>query len=235
MFNIDDTLFLLSDYNKQRDLYLKIFKQLGGVLSFVEILRAQVSEINLLQLIPGFYLILLFLSLSILCFFSDYFLFSIVEKDFEKKIGTKTISKKRSLWIKNAQYFFFSTILLLVLNTVIPIGLDSFNSYDEKTLEDLWSFDEVISLEVTLLIILIFLSQCPIFVIESFTTEKDRNYLFGFGKLLGFISFLVAGILTPTIDGYTQISFAFSTLFLYSLVLYFLQRSLDNQNILFVN
>lgn len=234
MFNIDDTLLLVSDYNRQKDLYLKIFKQLGTTLSFVEILRAQISEINLLQLIPGFYLILLFLSIVVLSFFSDYFLCSIIEKDTEKKVGTKTISRKRSLGIKNAQFFFFSTILVLVLNSVIPIGLDSFNNYDEKTLEDLWSFDEVISLEIALLAILIFLSQCPILVIDSFTTEKDRNYLFGFGKILGFISFLIAGILTPTIDGYTQISFAFSTLFLYSLVLYFLQRTLDNQNINFL-
>jgi dihydrofolate reductase len=40
----------------------------------------------------------------------------------------------------------FFTFALSVI-TIVPISLDSFNSYGEKTLENIWSFDEVIGLE----------------------------------------------------------------------------------------
>jgi len=60
MLNLDETLYLTDSYIKQKDFYLKSFLYSFGVLLFVDILRNQVSEVNLLQLVPGFYLILLF-------------------------------------------------------------------------------------------------------------------------------------------------------------------------------
>jgi len=235
MLNLDETIDVILNYSSQRDSFLKLTKQFGTIISFVEILRSQVSEINLLQLIPGFYLLLLFFSFLFLYFSSDFILFVIIEKDFQKKLGIKTISKKKSIGSLIAQFFLFSIILGLILNTVIPIGLDSFNNYDETTLEDLWSFEEVLNLELTLLTILTILSQFPVFIIKYLTTERDQKYFLGFGKNLSFISFLIAGILTPTIDGYTQVTFALSILFLYSLIFYYIQRNLDIQYLLFNN
>ena len=71
MLNLDETLITTSSYIKQRDLFLKSFVFSFGVIIFVDILRAQVAEVNLLQLIPGFYLILLFISFLYLVFFSN--------------------------------------------------------------------------------------------------------------------------------------------------------------------
>jgi hypothetical protein len=73
MLNLDETLFANTGYTKQRDIYIRILLFAGGVVAFVEYLRGQVSEVNLLQLIPGFYLLLLFTSLVYLVGFSDFF------------------------------------------------------------------------------------------------------------------------------------------------------------------
>jgi hypothetical protein len=61
MLNLDETLSLNLYYILQRDFYWKAILYSLGVFIFVDILRAQIAEVNLLQLIPGFYLILLFL------------------------------------------------------------------------------------------------------------------------------------------------------------------------------
>ena len=67
MLNLDETLITTFSYIKQRDLFLKSFVFSFGVIILVDILRAQVAEVNLLQLIPGFYLIL-FISFLYLVF-----------------------------------------------------------------------------------------------------------------------------------------------------------------------
>ena len=61
MFNLDETFLLNNSYVVQKDLYLKSFLYSFGVFSFIDLLRGQVAEIELLQLVPGFYLILLFI------------------------------------------------------------------------------------------------------------------------------------------------------------------------------
>jgi hypothetical protein len=62
MLNLEETLSIIPSYLVQRDLYVKAFVYAGGVLIFID-LRGQISEVNILQLIPGFY------------FFSFLFLF----------------------------------------------------------------------------------------------------------------------------------------------------------------
>ena len=70
MLNLDETLTTISSYNFQRDLFSKSFLFSFTVITFVDILRGQVAEVNLLQLIP-IYLILLFISFLYLVFFSN--------------------------------------------------------------------------------------------------------------------------------------------------------------------
>ena len=72
MLNLDETLITTSSYIKQRDLFLKSFVFSFGVIIFVDILRAQVAEVNLLQLIPGFYLIRYSFHFCIWSFFQIY-------------------------------------------------------------------------------------------------------------------------------------------------------------------
>ena len=226
MLNLDETLKISNDYTIQKDNYLKFFLYSFSVIIFIDILRNQVSEVNLLQLVPGFYLILLFLCLIFLVVFSDFFFQLPILIDNKKEFGTKTLTKvQTNLILKNSFYFclllFFIGVIL-----ILPLSLDSFNSYGEKTLENIWSLDEVINLEFFLLILLIIFSQVPIFSLSYFTNENSLNLLPQFWKLISFLSFLFAGLLTPTVDGYTQLSFGFLSVFLYLIIIGFLQKRL---------
>jgi Sec-independent protein secretion pathway component TatC len=227
MLNLDETLYLTDSYTKQKDFYLKSFLYSFGVLIFVDILRNQVSEVNLLQLIPGFYLILLFFSFLFLVINSDFISGFSKDLDNKKEFGTKTLNKIDLFVLNRFSFFFLSIILLFVLNSVIPLSLDSFNSYGEKTLENIWSFDEVLSLEIILLIILIALYQVPILIVTYVSTEKDSQILPEYWKSLSLIIFLISGFLTPTIDGYTQLSFSFSAISLYFILINLIQKRVN--------
>lgn len=227
MLNLDETLGRKISYNKQRDLYLKGLLYSLTVLIFVTILRNQISEVNLLQLIPGFYLILLFISLLIVVSLSDLFLRLPIELDEKKENGTKTIERMEIFFVIKLSFFFLSTYLLIVLNTIVPLSLDSFNFYGEQTLENLWSFDEVLALELILLLILILLSQFPPIAIYQLTTESKVTFFPEFWKSLSLVIFIGSGLLTPTIDGYTQLSFATSAISLYLAVINFIEKRIN--------
>ena len=109
--------------------------------------------------------------------------------DSTRSLGTKTKNKLETTLLLKFSYFLFFCCLLIIFNTVIPLSLDSFNTYGEKTLENLWSFDEVLTLEITLFIILIMLSQIPVVVCTTFTTEQDVNVFPEFWKSLSLIVF----------------------------------------------
>ena len=227
MLNLDETFEINNSYVIQRDLYLRGFLYSSGVIIFIELVRAQVAEVDLLQLIPGFYLIVLFISFLVLLYISDFLLRIPVESDNDKVFGTKTIERAETGISLKLSYFLFYCCLGSSLNSVIPLSLDSFNSYGEKTLENIWSFDEVISLEIILLAILLLLCQIPVIFLVSLNNEKEISILPEYWKTLSFIVFIASGILTPTIDGYTQLSFAFSALSLYLIIIIILTKRLD--------
>ena len=227
MLNLDETFEINNSYAIQRDLYLRGFLYSSGVIIFIELVRAQVAEVDLLQLIPGFYLIVLFISFLVLLYISDFLLRIPVESDNDKVFGTKTIERAETGISLKLSYFLFYCCLGSSLNSVIPLSLDSFNSYGEKTLENIWSFDEVISLEIILLTILLLLCQIPVIFLVSLNNEKEISILPEYWKTLSFIVFIASGILTPTIDGYTQLSFAFSALSLYLIIIIILTKRLD--------
>lgn len=227
MLNLDETLATTASYNLQRDFISKGFLFSFAVITFVDILRAQVAEVNLLQLIPGFYLILLFISFLYLVFFSTLLTYIPFINDNNRSLGTKTKNKLETNLLLKFSYSLFFSCLIIIFNTVIPLSLDSFDNYGEKTLENLWSFDEVLSLEVTLFIILIVLSQIPVLVGTTFTTELDVNVFPEFWRSLSLIIFVAAGLLTPTIDGYTQLSFAGSAVSLYLIVISITEKKVN--------
>jgi hypothetical protein len=227
MLNLDETFELNNTYVVQRDLYLKGFLYSFGVVIFIELIRGQVAEVNLLQLIPGFYLIVLFISFVVILYFSDLLVQVPIQSDNEKIFGTKTIEKAETAISIKLGYLLFYGCLITSLNSVIPLSLDSFNSYGENTLENIWSFDEVITLEIVLLTILLSLCQIPIIFIVSLNNEKEISVLPEYWKTISFVIFIFSGILTPTIDGYTQLSFAFSALSLYLIIIIILTKRLD--------
>jgi hypothetical protein len=230
MFNLEKTLNINNIYNRQRDFYLKTIFFSFPIFLFLEILRNQISEINLLQLIPGFYLLLLLTSFVFLIFFSDFIFQMSIQKDQQKKVGTKTREKLIIFIITKLQFFLVSLLTLFFITTIIPSSLESFNTYGEQTLENLWSFDEVLNLESILFLLLLFLSQIPIFFLSTFNTEIAIRNLPEIWKILTLGISIFSGILTPTIDASTQLTFSFATLFLYSLIIFICEKRLQIKN-----
>lgn len=233
MLNLDETLVTLSNYNRQKDIILRGIGYCVGASIFLETVRSQIPETNILQLVPGFYLFLLLLSFLFLVYFSDLFTYLSLKGESKRESGTKTVNKMKFHLLMKTKFFLFSIIVLTLLQTVIPLSLDSFTSYSDITIENIWSFNEVINLEIILLSILTILSQLPIIAISNFTTEKDTIYFPGIWKVGSFFIFVASGVLTPTIDGYTQISFAFSAIFLYLFVLTIIQKRITVKNSFF--
>ena len=219
MLNLDDTFERINDYNNQNEFLTKFFFYSVIVLILVEILREQLPEVNLLQLIPGFYLFFLFSTFFFFLIFSNFFVEIPSFLDRKKIFGTKTIVKLNvSLNFLLSLLLSFFTFALSVI-TIVPISLDSFNSYGEKTLENIWSFDEVIGLEILLNSALFFFSQLPLILLFFFTTQRDFIFLQKLWKIICLSTFLLAGFATPTIDGYTQLSFSTFGLSFYLLIL----------------
>ena len=85
----------------------------------------------------------------------------------------------------------------------------------------------MLNLETILLIVLITLSQIPVVSLNTLNTEKDVNFLPEFWKTLSLVIFLASGFITPTIDGYTQLSFALSAISLYLIVISILEKRVN--------
>jgi hypothetical protein len=227
MFNLDETLSIIPSYLVQRDLYVKAFVYTGGVLVFIDFLRGQISEVNILQLIPGFYFFLILVSFLFLVVSSNLFTRIPFEIDKQKSWGTKTTTKNEIWVLLKFSFFIFSTGMLTVLNTIIPISLDFFNSTGEKTLENTWSFGEVLGLEIFLLFVLAILFEIPVILIFGKYNEKTVKIFPQAWKPLSLIIFVLSGVITPTIDGYTQLSLAFASFSLYLIVITILTKRLN--------
>jgi len=209
MMNIEEALISYPFYQKQKDNFIRFILYSVVVFIYIDAIRQQISEINLLQLIPGIYLILLFTSFIFLIFWSNFIINNLYDIDYISLSGTKTIERMATKIILKTRAFLCILVAALTLNSVLPLSLDSFISYGENEIENLWSFDEVINLEFFLLIFLIILSQVPIYGFSKSNTEKFILILPKYWKPVSFSIFLVAALITPTIDGYTQFLFSF--------------------------
>jgi hypothetical protein len=227
MLNLEESIEQNSYYNNQKDFFSKIVLTIFPVIIFLTILSNQVPEMNLLQLIPGVYFFLLFFFLIIVINCTSFIFDLPSELDNKKENGSKTKIKLVKGSFIRLSFFLFFSFFILFINTLIPLSLDSLNSYGEKTIENSWSFDEVLSLEFFLLIILIFFSQFPFFITFYLTIEKKISFLPKIWKLLSFFAFLGAGSITPTMDAYTQCAFAFFVIFLYLVIINLVEKRLS--------
>jgi hypothetical protein len=227
MYSLDTTFISQQYYHIQKDLYAKGLGYALGVFAFLELLRSQVCEMNVLQLVPGFYVILLFAAFVILVNLSNLLLSISYQLDIRKAGGAKTLNRMEVLALAKLGFVIAFTGMLIAFNTLIPLGFDSFDSYGEATLENVWSFAEIIGVETILIFFLIILSQIPVFAIINFEGEEDATLLPGYWKPLSLFCFVISGVVTPTVDAYTQLSFAGAAITLYILVITIIQKRVD--------
>jgi hypothetical protein len=219
MLNVPESVVRLPFYRLQKEITIRFLSYFFGVILFVEFLRAQTPEIDVLQLVPGYFLLLVFVSLILIISISNY-VFKLPRRlECKKDLGTKTSTKMELFLIIKFGYLLVSSLLITLLVLILPISLDSFEDSGDHNLESLWAFQEIIGLEIILASIVLSLSQLPNLTIFSLTIEKDLQLLPENWQDFSFLSFVVSGVITPTIDGYTQVSFAFSALSLYLVIL----------------
>ena len=108
MFFLNENFFSELFYVLSTDFYGKIFLLFFGVLLFLEGIRNQVSEIEILQLIPGFYFFLCFIIFLLFFILSEQFLRLPSEIDAIQSIGTKTNQKIELTILLKIAFFLFS-------------------------------------------------------------------------------------------------------------------------------
>ena len=209
MMIIEESLEPYPYYLEQKDSLIRYISYSIVALLYINGIREQISEITLLQLIPGIYLILIFAAFIFLIIWSKVLNEILSDFDNEDLSGLKTRKIKIFKTVRKTRTILYLSIASLTLCSVLPLSLDSFISYGEGEIESIWSFDEVINLELLLLAFLVFLSQYPLSGFSKSNTEKLLRDLPKSWKFLSFIVFLFAAFLTPTIDGYTQFLFSF--------------------------
>jgi hypothetical protein len=224
MFDLDNTYVQQEYYLRQKDLFTKGLGYTLGSFEFLDILRGQVPEMNILQLVPGFYLILLFIAFFVLINLSNLLLSLAFQVDIRKAGGVKTTNRIEVALLVKLGFVILYLGLLIAFNSIIPLSFDALDSYGEKSVEDVWSFDELIVIETILLLFLIVLSQLPVVALIQYECEYDALFLPQVWKALCVLSFLFAGVVTPTVDVYTQLSFAFGGIALYVLVINVVQK-----------
>ena len=220
MFNLKQSIQKISFYNFQYAFFSQLILQSFAGFSLLEITRSQTSEIKLLQLVPGYYFFLLFFFLSLSYFLSFCFTSYSIKLDEEKIFGSKSISREKNFVTSKFLYFFYFLAFFLCLNSIIPISLDSFYFYSEKTLENIWSFNDLLSLERFLLCLLFFIIELPLVLVYYLKKEDHLLSLPKYFKYVFFFVFLFAGILTPTLDASSQIFFSAFSLISYLVSIY---------------
>nr|YP_009545338.1 Sec-independent translocase component C [Mallomonas splendens]AYO28492.1 Sec-independent translocase component C [Mallomonas splendens] len=197
-----------------------------SILFVLNILRQQVSEISLLQLVPGFYIGLIFF-LFVLCFsFTEWFFNQIIQYDNQKGWGTKTADKMFYHGRMKFRIFLFIGGSFFLVTTLLPISLDSFSSFGfgEKTVENLWSFEDLNAVETVLSFVSTFLFQIPFFFTLSTYSLSNSKFFLSYFKNYSFFVCLFAGIITPTVDIPTQLNFIFIGIGLYLVIFSMVQK-----------
>lgn len=215
MFDFGEGFDEYLEYAEQRDSFIRNIVSSFASFSFLGLIRAQIPEVDVLQLVPGYYFLLVFLSFLFLIIFGEKIFRPVLETDEELGTGVKNTDRGKLILEQRITFYLLFTLVLFITHTILPISLDSFNSYGTNNVENYWSLDRILELEILLLALLSTFSQTPISLMATQNEQEYTGTLPRSWKLFIFFSLLAAGILTPTVDGSTQISFAISGLVLY--------------------
>lgn len=227
MLNLDETLHSSKVYSQHFDIYIKPICYSIGSIIIICIIRGQIPETDLLQLIPGFYLILVFISFISLLVLSELLFRVPQEFDNEKSFGAKTRLKLQAPLLIKLSYCLIFIAVFFSTNILVPLSLDCFNIYSENALENIWSFDEVINIESILLALLVCLSQAPSLSTLFFSNEIALKSLPNFWKIIVIFVAIFTGVITPTIDGATQLNLSLFSIILYLHIIHIIEKRVN--------
>jgi hypothetical protein len=231
MLNLDDTSFRRYFYKKPRDVYLRVLNYSSGAIIFVSLLRAQIAEINLVQLLPGFYYLLLFICLIIIVLLSDALFRLPREFDQQTRYGSRTLSKLELFLILKFGCFILVVIYLILFLDIVPLSFDSLDTHAAENTEGLWSFGGILILEIFLSLLGFLFAQIPIVLVLALTSEKETRILAEVWQNFSFVTFIISGMITPTLDAYTQLTLAFSVIGIYLTVFNKVEKRSNSKHI----
>ena len=224
MFNVEETISLLFSYVSQRDIFLKLILFSVGSFFVLDLLRSQSVEIDLLQLTPGLYLAFVFLTYIVLFICSRIFLELSFRVDNEKATGTKSLLRSYVIISRKINVFFSSMSLFFSLTILLPISLEYFINSIQKTLENLWSLQEFLGIELIFFVLCTFLFQFPIFfTAPNYVEQKIAFFQQNFKNAL-FITSILAALITPTVDLNTQLVISGIIFILYLVIQFIFQK-----------
>ncbi len=212
MLSHKKTLLIAEKYKRNKFPLLRSLFSLSGSFLLIDFFRKQTPEIHLLQLVPSFYFAFILSTFALLLFFSIFFFKTPLS--LEKKLFLNyKLSKNFAFALLTKQSYFLLALSFFLGIFLVPLSLDSFSFLSTKTLENIWSFDEVITLENISIFFLAFLSQFTICCSFILSTEQSTNAFFQNWKGFCLLIFFTAGFLTPTIDCSAQLSLVVAIFF----------------------
>ncbi len=226
MFNVGKSLEISTFYSKNFPYFSTLVFQL--ILTFIafNLIRQELPEILFIQLIPGYYFLFIFFLIVLFFIFNSFLSFFPSFIDAKNFLGTKSINKSQYFILLKFLYFSAFIVFFFSLNSLIPSQFDTFYTYTEKTFENFWSFEEFFNLQGILLSILLIISQLPILIIYFVNNHIKILKILESFKFFFFITLLISGIITPTVDLISQLIFSFFAIFFYLFSLHFLVKGI---------
>nr|AYO28660.1 Sec-independent translocase component C [Neotessella volvocina] len=226
MLNLEDTLIDKNFYDLQSDRVLRILPYLPIGAGWLSILRRACPEIILFQLQPGFIFLFIFFAQLYFFIYNNSLYKPPYLKDMKRNTGMRNIFIFLSGPLIRIGVFLFITICFLLLLYVIPLGLDTLDSFDINKNE--WDYSEVCTIEMGVIITIALTSQFPIyFGMFRKLDSEDWRFLSIYWKqiCLGILIFTAA--ITPTVDLKSQISVTLIVVFILLNSIFYLKKILE--------
>jgi len=136
MILVDDSFIKFRPILLDEEIGKKTILSIFGTNLVLEEIRSQISEIRLFQLIPGISIIFFFITIGFLSASISYALKLILRQEEQFDEGPKIQLAFFIEISKRVRGFLLVTQNIFLLQTILPLGLECFNSYEEKKYRD---------------------------------------------------------------------------------------------------
>jgi len=238
MLNVKETRYLFFLYKKQKDFLIRTPFFLFTSIIFLESIRGYAPDVELLINTPATYVFCFLFVFLILMFFSSFLNELSLFVDAKKVRGVKRIDKLlRKQRLKSFFLLTFTGLYIIIL-IILPCSLDSITTViAQQTNKNYLSFEQIGSIEIGLFINSLFYFQLPSFVICPGYSEIQYDSFIYYYKEYSFVVSFLAGIITPTVDVPTQLTFIVLGNFFYFYVILSIKKDgiLTSNNLILLN
>lgn len=228
MFSQDNTFDHQPMYVVQHSKLVRILPYLLVTIELTYFIRQQIPNIRLVQLIPGFIIFTLAFFFSF-CYFSSFYTSKTCQgSDYRQKWGIKNLGFLNRKTQHKLRMLVFSICNYLCSIFFLPLGLQYATSYNRIS-ANAWAVTEFFTVEFSLIFLTNLFYLFPFSIIYRFNCETKLKKLVSSWKFIWFFNLVLAAIVTPTVDGITQLTYFFFFIILSYFYLLFLQKRFSYQ------